>query len=242
MAFCRDVDRLIHEISGRGHVPIVAGGGTLYLGALLRGIFPGPSADEALRQELSTRPLSVLFAELCAVDPKAAQKIHPNDRLRIVRALEVHSLTGRPISEHQQEAVGLPHRFVSFGLRRKREDHRTAIAARVDRMLTAGLIDEIDRLRAHGLTRECQAYRTIGVQEVFSFLNGEISRDELRAALISNTWALVRRQMAWFRNDKDVEWIDVTRRTPEAVASEILTRLPGDMIADYDGDHEAGTF
>ena len=225
MTFRQDADRVIREIGKRKHVSILVGGGTLYLGALLRGIFPGPSADTALRKELAERPLSELYEQLCAIDPKGAVKIHPHDRLRIVRALEVYKLTGQPISTLQQKAQPLPHRFARFGLCRAKSDHRAAIAARVDRMMERGLVAEVTRLRQKGLHQEQQAFRTIGVREVFDYLDGKITHTQLRDALITNTWALVRRQMAWFRNEKDVLWIDVTGRTPDVLAEEIVAQL-----------------
>jgi len=225
MAFREDVDRLIQEIDGRGHVPIVCGGGTLYLGAILRGLFAGPSADAALRQELSLVPPTELHARLERVDPSAAQRIHQNDRLRLVRALEVQVLTGRPISAWQEEATPLPHRFVPIGLTREKEDHRAAIAARVKGMIERGLVTEVKGLREQGLEKIAQAYRTIGVREAFAFLEGGIPEEELEEAIVRNTWALVRRQTAWFRGDKDVAWIDVTGRSPEDVAGEIVERF-----------------
>ncbi len=229
MAFRKDADRLIRQIWKRQHLPLVVGGGTLYLGAILRGLFPGPSADEQVRQRLSQQPLAELYTELSKVDPTAAAHIHQNDRLRIVRALEVYHLTGQPISDLQQEATPLPYRFVLFGLSRERDDHRAGISARVEGMLERGLVTEVTRLRQEGLNQDHQAYRTIGVREVFAFLDGEISRDQLRDALITNTWALVRRQMAWFRNEKDVQWIDVTNRAADAVAEEIVAQLRGSL-------------
>ena len=229
MAFRKNVDRLIQEIWKRERLPLVVGGGTLYLGAILRGLFPGPSADEQVRQRLSQQPLDQLYAQLSGVDPTAAAHIHQNDRLRIVRALEVHHITGRPISELQQEATPLPYRFVLFGLSRDRGEHRAEIAARVDRMLERGLVTEVARLQQEGLDQRHQAYRTIGVREVFAFLDGEISRDQLREALINGTWALARRQMTWFRNEKGIQWIDVTNRGPDAVAEEIVAQLRGSL-------------
>jgi tRNA dimethylallyltransferase len=221
MAFRNDVAHLIPEIEGRKHLPIVAGGGTLYLGAILRGIFSGPAADGKVREALLHEPLDKLYTRLLKVDPAAATRIHRNDQLRIVRALEVHELTGRPISELQKKAQPLPYPFTVFGLKREREDHRKAIAARVDQMLSSGLIDEVKQLRDEGLHKDCQAYRTIGVRETFEYLDGEISREELRAKILSNTWALARRQAAWFRNDSEVYWVDVTDRTVAEVAKEI---------------------
>jgi len=225
MTFRIDVARLIPEIQSRGHVPIIAGGGTLYLGAVLRGIFPGPSADPELRARLNARSLPELYAELKEVDPAAAARIHPNDRLRITRALEVYKTAGRPISELQREAKPLPYDFMVFGLRMGREAHRAAIAARVERMLEEGLIDEVKRLHGQGLSSRHQAYRTIGVRETFAYLDGKLSYDELRSAIIRNTWTLVRRQMAWFRREQDVEWVDVTGKDAECIAETIVDRF-----------------
>ncbi len=225
MAFRNDVARLIPEIQSRGCVPIIAGGGTLYLGAVLRGIFSGPSADPDLRARLDARPLPDLYTELMKVDPAAARRIHPNDRLRITRALEVYEVTGWPISELQDAAEPLPYDFVVVGLRMEREAHRAAIAARVDRMLEEGLIDEVRSLRAQGLTPQHQAYRTIGVREAFEYLDGGLSYEELRERIIRNTWTLVRRQMAWFRRERDVEWIDVTGKDTGSIAETIVNRF-----------------
>ncbi len=225
MAFRRDVERLVPQIWERGKTPIIVGGGTLYLGAVLRGIFAGPAADKRLRAVLSAKPLDQLYARLQNVDPAAASVIHPNDRLRIVRALEVALTVGKPISQLQQKARPLPYPFRVFGLRCDRDDHRRAIAARVHKMLAAGLIDEVGALRAQGLTPNCQAYRTIGVQETFSYLDDEITHSELEQQIVNNTWALARRQMTWFRRDKGVTWIDVTGKTEEEVGREIVAML-----------------
>lgn len=221
MSFCNDVERLIPQIRSRGHVPIIVGGGTLYLGAILRGIFTGPSADPALREKLLSEPLDELYARLREVDPEAAARIHENDTLRIVRALEVHTITGQPISDLQKEAKPLPLDFSVFGLRMEREAHRRVIAERVREMLANGLIDEVRSLPAQGLTPQHQAHRTIGIPETEAFLDGQISREELEERLINNTWSLARRQTAWFKRDSGVTWIDVTDRSPQEVAKEI---------------------
>lgn len=225
MAFRKDSDHLIQEIKSRGRVPIITGGGTLYLGAILEGIFTGPSADNEVRQALLSRPLDELYTKLTKVDPTAARNIHQNDRLRIVRALEVYQITGQPISVLQQETSPLPYLFVIFGLKRQRADHRVAIAARVNRMLKRGLIAEVERLRHEGLCEDNQVYRTIGVRETFAFLKGEISEEELKEMIVHNTWELVRRQMAWFRREKKATWIDVTARPVGAVAEEIVAQV-----------------
>ena len=235
MAFRRDVARLIPEINARGRVAIVVGGGTLYLGAILRGIFEGPEKDDALRAAMETRSVGALYEELRSVDPKAAGSIHPNDRLRIARALEVQRLTGRPISAWQADAAPLPYRFFVVGLRRGRADHRAAIAARVRRMIERGLIDEIGRLREKGLGPDCQAYRTIGVPEVVAHIDGHTTEREMEREIANRTWRLVRRQTAWFRREKGVSWWDVTGRDAGEVADEIVAAWKEFTKAD-DGD------
>ena len=222
MAFREDVARLVPEIRARGRVPLIVGGGTLYLGALLRGLFEGPSADAGLRATLAERSVEELYRELRAVDPAAAEAIHPNDRLRIERALEVYRLSGRPISAWQAEAAPLPYRFVVVGLDRDRAEHRAAIAARVRRMIGGGLIEEFERLRAAGLTPECQAYRSIGIPEVEAYTAGSITVEEMEERIANRTWQLARRQSAWFRREKGVRWIDVSGRDADAVADDIL--------------------
>ena len=224
MAFRRDVERLIPEIRERGRVPIIAGGGTVYLGALLRGLFDGPTKDEALRREMDARPLEELVDELRRVDPEAARSIHPNDRLRIMRALEVYRSSGIPISRWQAEARPLTHPLFVVGLTRSRDEHRAAIEARARRMIDAGLFDEVARLRAAGLRSHHQAYRTIGIPEAIAHLDGNLTLDGGIERIVHRTWQLARRQTAWFRREKDVLWIDVTGRTADGAADEIAAR------------------
>ena len=225
MAFRQDADRLICEIQARGKIPIVVGGGTLYLGALLRGLFDGPGGDRTVRRTLLRRPLSELYQKLTEVDPVAAEKVHQNDRMRIVRALEVYQLSGRPISYWHGKARPLPYRFCVFGLRKEKSVHRQAIEARCQGMLDRGLVDEIRKLRESGLRPPMQAYRTIAVPEVFAYLDGEIDAEELKLQLIHRTWQLVRRQMAWFSRDETAVWIDATYKTYAEISEEILKQL-----------------
>lgn len=224
MTFRRDVEGLIPEILERGRVPMLVGGGTLYLGAILRGIFEGPPKDPAFRETLIDQPTSELHERLRAVDAEAARGIHPNDRLRIVRALEVFEASGRPISVWQTEAAPLPYDFAVFGLKRERSGHRAAIEARVRKMLDSGLVDEIERLREAGLSESVQAYRTIGVPEVVAHLDGQLSEAGMLDAMVGQTWSLARRQTAWFRRDRRVTWLNVTDRTIDDLTTEIVDR------------------
>ena len=222
MTFRSDVARLLPEIRERHHQPILAGGGTLYLGAILRGIFEGSAKDEVLRSAMAKRSIDDLFCELGSVDPAAARKIHPNDRLRITRALEVYVATGKPMSQWQSEAEPLPEDFFVVGLCRERSEQRALIEERVRQMLDRGVIEEIARLRTLGLTQDVQAYRTIGVPEAFDVLDDNLSEEEYVRVVSNRTWQLVRRQTAWFRRDRAVHWIDVTERSVRDVTDQIL--------------------
>ncbi len=230
MAFRSDVVRLVPGIRNRHRQPVIAGGGTLYLGAILRGIFEGPVKDEGLRSTMKETASDVLFHELASVDPASAARIHPNDRLRVTRALEVYRTTGVPMSQWQLEAKPLPEDFYVVGLSRKRSQHRIVIEKRIRHMLDRGVIDEIDRLRMQGLTQDAQAYRTIGVPEAFEVLDGNMTQGEFVRVVCARTWQLVRRQMAWFRRDEAVSWIDVTERTVADVAEQILSEWRGKPV------------
>ncbi|MCX7750831.1 MAG: tRNA (adenosine(37)-N6)-dimethylallyltransferase MiaA [Candidatus Bipolaricaulota bacterium] len=221
--FRRDCERLVAEIHGRGRRAIVVGGSTLYIRALTRGLFPGPGADPKLRAELQARPLAELREELARVDPEAAARIHPGDRARTVRALEVHRLTGRPLSAAWGNERPFPWPLVKVGLTLDRGELGRRIEARVERMLAAGLLEEARRLW-ETLPPEAPAARTIGYRELFAYFRGEYDLPEARRRIVRNTKAYARRQLAFFRSEADVHWIDVTGRSPEDVAREVLAR------------------
>ncbi|MCI2425094.1 tRNA (adenosine(37)-N6)-dimethylallyltransferase MiaA [Candidatus Acetothermia bacterium] len=232
MHFRGDVDRLIKEIDGRGRMPLIVGGGTLYLRVILQGIFQGPSADTSLRQRLSNSSLVELYTQLQEVDPIAAARIHPHDRHRIIRALEVHHLTGRPISELQQEALPLSYDFYTIGLRMDKELHRQILKARIDRMLDQGLLAEAILLKEKGIMPHMQTYRTIGYEELFSYIEGKLSFADALAAMKRNTIRLARRQLAWFQREA-AQWIDVTGRSALDVAMEIKQKITGQIELPY---------
>lgn len=225
MEFRRDALRLIQEILKRGRRPIVVGGSTLYIDALLGKLFEGPPADPELRRELRARPLDELYEELKRVDPEAAGRIHPNDRQRIVRALEVFRLTGRPISELQKCLPKLPHAFLKIGLTARRDALYERIDRRVDEMLVQGLLDEVRALRGR-VPPGSQAYKSNAYRELFQFLEREIPSLEEAVRLIKkHTRGHARRQLVYFRRDPEIRWIDTTDRGPEDVAQEILDLL-----------------
>lgn len=226
-AFRRDCERLVAEIHARGRRAIIVGGSTLYVRALTRGLFPGPPAQPHLREELARRPLAELHAELARVDPASAARIHPSDRVRIVRALEVHRLTGRPLSGWWGKERTFPFPLVKVALTAERGELHRRIEARVARMFDRGLVEEARRLWESGVPRDAPAARTIGYRELFPFFAGEHDLDEARRRIVRNTKAYARRQLAFFRAESDVDWIDVTGRPVADVAGEVLARWPG---------------
>lgn len=230
--FVEHADAAVAEIRSRGRIPLAVGGTSLYIKALSKGLFEGPSADEQLRVELRERAgregLDTLHAELSAVDPAAAERIHPNDERRIIRALEVHRLTGTPISQLQTqwESQGLRYDCVFIGLRRKKERQSRRINARAKKMMDMGLPDEVaDLLERHGELSP-QASQAVGYAEIIRHLRGEWSLEEAFERIKINTRRLAKSQRTWQKRWRDVRWFDLAddetpARTVDRIRKEI---------------------
>ncbi len=223
--FREDCERVTREILGRGKIPIIVGGSTLYVRALTVGIFQGPGADPAIREELSRRPTEELYRELERVDPVAAGKIRPADRVRIIRALEVYRLTGRPISDFWGRERPFPWPLLVVGITMDRRELYRRIEARVEEMFRRGLVDEARLLFRTKLPREAPVLRTIGYEELFDHFRGLFGLWEAKRRIAANTKAYARRQYIWFRREPGIRWIDRTGRTPREVAEGIATLL-----------------
>jgi tRNA dimethylallyltransferase len=210
--FVREALSAAEGIAARGRLPIVAGGTGLYLKALCDGLFPGPGRDPAFRAALEAeareKGLEALFRRLEAVDPEYARKIRGRDRIRIVRALEVHAATGRPISEHFRatESPIKGRAVVRLGLRLEREEINRRIDARVDRMFERGLVEEVRGLLERGVPETAPPFRALGYSHVLRHLRGEIGRDEAAALTKTDTRHYAKRQMTWFRKMAGVVW------------------------------------
>jgi tRNA dimethylallyltransferase len=215
---------VIDDCLGRGMTPVLVGGSALYTRAVLDEFsFPGtdPEVRERWERSLASLGSEALHAELAARDPSAASRILPSNGRRIVRALEVIELTGRPF------AASLPsHRYhypeacqVGVDIDRGTLDER--IARRVDTMWKAGLVDEVRELVVRGLREGRTANRALGYQQVLAFLDGSISEDEAREQTITGTRRFARRQDSWFRKDPRVTWVrwDDPARVDLAVAA-----------------------
>jgi tRNA dimethylallyltransferase len=204
----------VKEIAERERQPVVVGGSGLYLKALVEGFFRGPKADERLRERLKEEESKFgpyhLFERLKDVDPKAAQKIHPNDSVRIIRALEVYELTGKPISSLQEKGDYEPFDmgFIKVGLSLDRKKLYERIDRRVDKMISDGFLDEVKGLKEKGYSRELKAFKTVGYQELFSYLEGETDFPSAVERIKVNTRRYAKRQLTWFRKDGQVRWLD----------------------------------
>jgi tRNA dimethylallyltransferase len=202
-------DDAIADAARRG-VPLLATGGTpLYYKALFDGLFEGPGADAAIRQQLRERGNAELHAQLSRVDPAAAARIHVNDTKRLVRALEVHALTGRPISSLQTEwsSPGRRHEAVWVGLRWERETLNRRINARVKLMIQAGWLEEARRLLEQEGGLSPTAAEATGYRELIDHLQGRISLEEAMERIKIATRQLARRQMKWFKRFPQVHWL-----------------------------------
>jgi tRNA dimethylallyltransferase len=210
--FVREALRAAAGISGRGLVPFVVGGTGLYLKALVDGLFPGPGRDPAVRAELEAeardKGLRALFLRLSEVDPVYAHTIRDRDRVRIIRALEVHRLTGRPLSEHFQNTVSPTGRanVVKIGLERDRQALYRRIDERVERMFARGLVGEVRDLLASGVREDAPPFRALGYRHVLGFLRGRISEEEAKSMTKTDTRHYAKRQITWFRKMSGVAW------------------------------------
>ena len=217
----------IADIAARGRLPVVAGGTPLYTKLLVEGISAGPPRDEALRAELSTSDPAMLWAELLRVDPTYAARRHPNDLRRIVRALEVFRLTGKPYSSFHTTDGGrrADLRALQLGLQWDKSVLQARISERTRTMFAAGLIDEVRALRDR-LSPE--ARQAVGYKEVIEHLDGRLPLDGCIAAVELGTRHLAKHQLTWYRRFADIVWLpgdapDLLDRA-EAEARRFLTR------------------
>lgn len=219
------------EIRAAGRQVVTVGGTAMYIKALLHGLFEGPGSDPALRRHLNDQidrlGSAALHERLAHIDPEAAQRIHPNDRRRIVRALEVFELTGRPIStlQKQWERRAAEDWFV-IGLRRPKAVESSRINQRVKRMIEQGLLDEVKALLAEPKPMSKQARAAIGYAEIIACLDGQCSFEDAVEQIKINTRKLAKAQRTWFKTFRNVHWIDITETdTLETVTQSALNLL-----------------
>lgn len=224
--FVAEAEAAIRDIRARGKRPLVVGGTGLYIRALTLGLFDAVSHDPAVRERLRRRAEAegapALHAELRRLDPVTAARIHPNDAVRIVRALEVFDVTGRPISALQAESRARgprhPWRLVVLDLPTAELDAR--IAARTRAMFERGLVDEVRALLAAGVPADAPGLLAIGYPQALAALRGALTREEAIAATALETRRLAKRQRTWFRGEEGAVWVDTSGGdTPKILAA-----------------------
>jgi tRNA dimethylallyltransferase len=213
--FIELADQAIADIASRGRSVVVAGGTGLYVRALLFGLFEGPAGDAALRERLKAEAAAeggapALWERLRRVDAESSMRIDKNDLRRIVRALEVHELTGTPMSVHQagHDFRTLPFRYPVrlVGLAPERAQIYKRIDARVDAMMAAGFLSEVERLRAAGVGPHHRSQAAIGYAELHQHLDGLLALDKAVWRIKQNSRRYARRQVGWYRGDARVSW------------------------------------
>ena len=222
--YARDARLVIARLTAE-HVPfMLAGGSGLYLRALFTPFFATPKISPAWRQSLARLTSPELHVHLQEIDPRTASRLHPNDRQRIVRALEVFEATGRPLSELQHSAARQSDFTpVYVGLELPRDLLNERIDARFDRMIALGLVEEVRQLTRMGYGSTTPSLDAIGYREVLGFIDGRWTLDSAVAVARKRSRAYAKRQMTWFRHQPEIIWIDA--RDADQAAGEVERRF-----------------
>jgi tRNA dimethylallyltransferase len=221
--YARDAAAAIRDIHRRGRLPILAGGTGFYFRALTRGLFPGPGRDAALRSRLEAiaarRDVTFLHRMLNKVDPVSAQRIQPRDLKRIVRALEVFLLTGRPLTAHFAETASpIPEvEIVAIALRLPAAEISARVTRRVDEQFDRGLLDEIRTLLARGIPEDARPFGGLVYRQAMEHLKGLRDEASTRALIAQENRRYARRQLIWFRKEPNLSWFDGPGESPAAI-------------------------
>jgi tRNA dimethylallyltransferase len=220
----------IKEVLDKGKIPLLVGGTGLYMTILLDGIFNIKAENKNIRRKLHKEASKFgsqrLHSRLKAIDPAAALKIHPNDTKRIIRALEVYEVTGKPISELQKHRVGLWDKYdiKIFCLNMARDELNRRIEKRVARMFKHGLVAEVKKLLKKKISRTASC--AIGLKEIKGYIEGEYDLEIASQLITRNTCLYAKRQFTWFRRDKRIEWVDIRANdSPRKVSQRIFEKL-----------------
>jgi tRNA dimethylallyltransferase len=233
-AFLDAASGAIRQIKSRNKEIVAVGGTALYIKALLYGLFDAAGTDEQIRAELHARAeaegLAELHRELAKIDAVAAERINPNDARRIIRALEVYRVTGKPISTFQKqwETQEPKHDWTIIGLRREKTDAGSRINQRAKKMIAAGLVDEVRVLLAEDKPLSKQARCAIGYAEIIEHLNGRMDLEEATEQIKKNSRRLAKGQRTWFKTFRDVHWLDVQPDEPGESIFERANKLLAD--------------
>ncbi|RLC03528.1 MAG: tRNA (adenosine(37)-N6)-dimethylallyltransferase MiaA [Deltaproteobacteria bacterium] len=215
--YVKAADTAIEDITARGKIPIIAGGTGLYIRALLHGLFRSkPICKKTISQltrELADKGGKALFQKLVQCDPNAANKIHPNDSFRVIRALEIYHTTGKKMSDRQKghNFNELRYKNIKIGLKMDREQLYKRINKRVDIMLAQGLLKEVTTLIENGYPLTLKPLQSIGYKHMGLFINNKVEWAEAVRLLKRDTRRYAKRQFTWFRKDKEITWLTRTQ-------------------------------
>jgi len=220
--------KIIDDLHRKAIVPVVAGGSGLYIKALVDGIFNEVDTDEEYRQELLAEKEKFgneyIYQKLMEVDKTSADTMLPQNWKRVIRALEVIHLTGEPIWKfHERHKREVNIEFLQYGLNWNRELLYENINNRVDKMISAGLLEETKSLLARGYSQELNALNTVGYKEIIAHLKGEYDLDRATELIKRNTRRYAKRQMTWFRKDSRIKWFEIEKEEElEKIADTII--------------------
>ena len=221
--YARDATAAINAITERGRLPIVAGGSGLYYRALTRGLFDGPGRDEQIRTRLvriaTKRGIEYLHRLIERVDPVSARRIHQRDEKRLIRALEVYYLTGRPLTEHFSSTRSPIESYavITLGLHLPLEEISRRVRDRVNEQFQRGIIDEIKSLLNDGLPRDAHPFGGLVYRQVLEHLDGVRDESATRELIAQENRRYARRQLIWFRKEPNLHWINVAGEHPDAL-------------------------
>ena len=227
--YARDAARVIRDVHARGRLPILVGGTGFYFRALTRGLFPGPGRDSAMRARLERsaerRGAAWLHRLLRRVDPASAARIQPRDVKRMVRALEVYFLTGRPLTAHFAETVSaIPDvEVLAIAVRLPAAEIAARVARRVDEQFERGLLDEMRSLLARGVPEQARPFGGLVYRQALEHLHGVRGEAATRALITQENRRYARRQLIWFRKEPNLVWLDGPGESAAAIAA--ATRL-----------------
>lgn len=223
--FQKATKQYIHQIAGRANLPIIVGGTGLYIQSVFYDYNFGTIAeDRTYRKELEKLDNDVLWKQLKALDSLSAERIHANNKQRVIRALEVIKATNKPFSAmHTHKEPVADFRPLYIGLDLPREQLYTRINARVDLMLQAGLVEEARNLYEQGLDKNLPAMKGIGYKELFAFFEGDISLEAATDQIKQNSRRFAKRQLTWFRNRMDIHWLEADSQVLNNTAEQLIT-------------------
>lgn len=238
--YIKDILPILEGLLKENKIPLIVGGTGLYIKAMTRGLFRGPSSDWDLRRDLIEKERETpgyLYDLLIRLDPLYASKIMPSDKRRIIRALEVCLKTGMPFSElHKSSTMPFPYEFIKIGIWRDRWELYRLINQRVDKMINEGLVDEVKwimkLISEHGKpVSNLSSMQAIGYKEIAMHLKGEISLDDAIRLIKKRSRNYAKRQITWFKKEEGIRWIDITGiLNPEDIFTKLLKELNFDVI------------